>query len=94
MDELLYDAEAMLGAEPADHSLVEDLNQAERLAATIEQAVWRETGARVKDLRVEVTRQGVLLTGRCKTYYAKQQAQHAAMRVPGGNPLTNRIEVV
>ena len=34
------------------------------LAATIEQAVWRETAGRVKNLCVEVSREGVPLTGR------------------------------
>lgn len=95
MEELLFDAEALLAADLAeDHHLCEEFGRAERLAATIEQAVWRATGGGVKDLRVEVNRQGVLLTGHCNTYYTKQQAQHAAMRVPGGNPLINQIDVL
>ena len=94
MDELAYDAETVLAAEFAEDPLCEDLGQSERLAASIEQAVWRETGGRVKNLRVEIRREGILLTGCCNTYYAKQQAQHAAMHVPGGNPLINQIEVV
>jgi osmotically-inducible protein OsmY len=77
----------------ADHPLPETLEEAEKLAASIERAVWRETGGRVRNLRVEVNEDGILLTGRCSTYYAKQQAQHAAMQVPGGGELTNRIEV-
>jgi hypothetical protein len=76
-----------------DHPLPETLEEAEKLAAEIERAVWRETGGRVRNLRVEIGEEGVLLTGRCDTYYAKQQAQHAAMRVPGGGELTNLIEV-
>ena len=94
MDELLSDAEASLAAELADHPLADDVCQAERLAASIEQAVWRATSGRVKDLRVEVNHDGILLTGHCNTYYAKQQAQHAAMRFPGDRSLINRIEVV
>ena len=94
MDDRPYDVEPLL---PAgwfpDHPLPETLAEAERLAASIERAVSRETGGRVRNLRVEVNRDGVLLTGRCNTYYAKQQAQHAAMRVPGGGQLTNQIEV-
>jgi hypothetical protein len=35
-----------------------------------------------------------VLSGRCATYYAKQQAQHAAMRLLVGEPLVNQIEVV
>ena len=73
--------------------LPETLAEAERLAAFIERAVWEETGGGVRDLRVEVSRHGIILTGRCDTYYTKQKAQHAAMGVPGGGQLTNQIEV-
>lgn len=94
MDELLYEAETVLSGESfADHPLPQTLAEAERLAASIERAVWRETAGNVRDLRVEVNRDGILLTGHCNTYYAKQKAQHAAMRVPGGGQLTNQIEV-
>ena len=73
--------------------LPETLEEAEELAASIEQAVQRETGRGVEDLTVEVSPQGILLRGRCTTYYTKQLAQHAAMRVPGGDRLINGIEV-
>lgn len=73
--------------------LPETLAEAEQLAASIEEAVSRETGGRVRNLRVEVDRQGVTLTGRCTTFYTKQRAQHAAMAFPGGHPLSNQIEV-
>jgi len=77
-----------------DYPVPETLTEAEKLAASIERAVSRQTCGRVRNLRVEVSREGVLLTGRCSTYYAKQQAQHAAMQVPGGGQLTNLIEVM
>ena len=94
MDNRSYDGPAVSAAEHfPDHPLPETLAEAEKLAASIERAVSRETGGRVRNLHVEVNRDGVLLTGRCNTYYAKQQAQHAAMRVPGGGQLTNQIEV-
>jgi hypothetical protein len=73
--------------------LPETLEEAEELAASIEQAVQRETGRAVADLTVEVGPQGILLRGRCATYYTKQLAQHAAMNTPGGDRLTNSIEV-
>ena len=76
-----------------DHPLPETLAEAERLAALIERAVRRETRGGVRNLSVEVNRQGILLKGRCPTYYLKQLAQHAAMGMPGGNRLTNQIEV-
>lgn len=90
----LSQATARTALKSADPLLPEDFGQAERLAASVEQAVWRATSGKVKDLRVKVSREGVLLTGRCSTYYAKQAAQHAAMRVPGCSPLINQIEVV
>jgi hypothetical protein len=73
--------------------LPETLEEAEELATSIEQAVQRETGRGVNDLTVEVSPQGILLRGRCTTYYTKQLAQHAAMSMPGGERLTNSIEV-
>ena len=73
--------------------LPETLEEAEELATSIEQAVQRETGRGVADLTVEVSPQGILLRGRCTTYYTKQLAQHAAMSMPGGDRLINSIEV-
>ena len=91
MDEFLMETEVTL---PGDFAgLPETLEEAERLAASIERAVQRETGHGVHDLLVEVNRNGVLLRGRCASYYCKQLAQHAAMGLPGGDRLTNSIEV-
>ncbi len=73
--------------------LPETLEEAEELAASIERAVQRETGRGVNDLTVEISPQGVLLRGRCTSYYTKQLAQHAAMSMPGGERLINSIEV-
>ena len=73
--------------------LPETLEEAELLAASIERAVQLETDRGVADLSVEIGPQGVHLRGRCETYYTKQLAQHAAMRVPGGDRLINSIEV-
>ena len=69
------------------------LEEAEELAASIEQAVRSKTGRGIRNLRVEVDRNGVRLNGYCNTYYCKQLAQHAAMAHPGGQQLTNAIEV-
>ena len=71
----------------------ETLEEAEELVASIERAVQDETDWGVVDLTVEVSPQGVLLRGRCDTFYTKQLAQHAAMRIPGGDRLVNSIEV-
>ena len=85
--------EVRLAAEFVDVGLPETIEEAEELAASIEQAVQRGTGRRIRDLTVEVDRDGVCLKGHCATYYCKQLAQHAAMAVPGGDRLTNSIEV-
>jgi osmotically-inducible protein OsmY len=74
--------------------LPETLEDAERLAGSIERAVSRETSGGVQGLRVEVNTRGVLLTGRCHSFYTKQKAQHAAMGLSGAEELTNSIEVV
>ena len=73
--------------------LPETLKEAEALAASIERAVMNETDWGVSDLTVEIGPQGVHLRGRCESFYTKQLAQHAAMRIPGGNRLVNSIVV-
>ena len=90
MEDLQFRMNAMDGFAEV---LPETLEEAEELAASIERAVQYETGRGVADLTVEVGPQGVLLKGRCDTYYTKQLAQHAAMGVPGGDRLINSIEV-
>lgn len=49
--------------------------------------------AHVRNLRVVIVEQGVVLEGQAACYYAKQLAQHAAMAVTGLPLLANRIEV-
>ena len=69
--------------------------EAEKLAARIERAVRRGTNDKVRELRVDVLAEGVVLRGRCGTYYSKQLAQHAALTLLKDEslPLINRIEV-
>jgi hypothetical protein len=69
-------------------------SEAEVLATAIERAVLRETSRGVRGLRVEVLRHGIVLVGRCSSYYIKQKAQHAAMGFcRSGRQLSNGIEV-
>lgn len=49
--------------------------------------------AHVRDLRVVVLEDGVVLEGRAATYYAKQLAQHVVTKVLGLSLRANRIEV-
>ena len=85
--------EAGFASQAVGTELPETLHEAEELAASIEKAVHRETCYGVRNLSVEVDRNGVRLRGRCTTYYCKQLAQHAAMGIPGGDRLINSIEV-
>jgi hypothetical protein len=63
-------------------------------AEHLELKVKRRLGSRVRDLRVIVRRDGVILTGRASTYHAKQLAQHAAMELGALPILANDIEVI
>ena len=67
--------------------------EAEKLAARIERAVRRGTNDKVRDLRVEIADEGILLQGRCGTYYCKQLAQHAAIALAKPEVVINQIEV-
>ncbi len=95
MEQLAYGTMAVVSADGVRrHPLPETLAEAERLAASIERAVRRETGGAVRNLHVEVGRNTVALHGRCGSFYTKQKAQHAAMGFSGIRDVTNRIEVV
>ena len=59
----------------------------------LELLVQRRLGSRVRDLRVLVRQDGVILQGRAGTYHAKQLAQHAAMELSALPILANDIEV-
>jgi hypothetical protein len=65
----------------------------EKLASRIERAIRRGTCDKVRELRVEIRKDCVVLSGRCGTFYSKQLAQHAAMPLTDGKPLVNQIEV-
>lgn len=69
------------------------LSEPERLAALVAWAIRRQTGTRVEALDVRVEPAQVVVTGRCPTFYCKQLAQTAAMRVLGCRQLSNCIEV-
>jgi hypothetical protein len=59
----------------------------------LELQVQRRLGSRIRDLRVIVRHEGVILRGRTSTYHAKQLAQHAAMELADLPILANEIEV-
>ena len=59
----------------------------------LEALVQRRLNGRVRDLRLLVRDQGLMLQGQTSTYYAKQLAQHAAIEIAGFPILANEIEV-
>jgi hypothetical protein len=59
----------------------------------LESLLVRRLGNRVRDLRVLIRPEGMILQGRAATYHAKQLAQHAAMELADLPILANRIEV-
>lgn len=59
----------------------------------LETMVLSRLGGRIRDLRVLVRDNGLILQGRAPTYHAKQLAQHAAMEVGRLPILANDIEV-
>ncbi len=65
------------------------LSEEERL----ESLLLRRLGNRIRDLRVVVLPNGLILQGRTGTYHAKQIAQHAAMEMATLPIVANEIEV-
>jgi hypothetical protein len=59
----------------------------------LESQMVRRLAGRVRDLRIIVRHNGVILQGWSGTYHAKQLAQHAAMDLTGLPVLANDIEV-
>ena len=59
----------------------------------LELLVQHRLGSRVRDLRVLVRQDGIILQGRAGTYHAKQLAQHATMELTTLPILANDIEV-
>jgi hypothetical protein len=59
----------------------------------LESLMQRRLGNRVRDLRVAVLADGIVLQGRTSTYHCKQLAQHAAMELTSLPILANDIEV-
>lgn len=59
----------------------------------LESQVLSRLGGRIRELRVVIRENGLILQGRAPTYHAKQLAQHAAMEVGKLPILANDIVV-
>jgi hypothetical protein len=57
-------------------------------------SVQRQLAGRIRDLRVIVQDEGLVLQGRAYSYYAKQLAQQAVMKATGLPLVANDIEVL
>lgn len=66
------------------------LTEEERLESMLQ----RRLGNRVRDLRVVLVPDGLILQGRTATYHAKQVAQHVAMELADLPILANEIIVL
>jgi hypothetical protein len=59
----------------------------------VERQMQRRLGSRVRDLRLIVRQDGMILQGRALSFYAKQLAQHAAMELAALPIVANNIQV-
>jgi len=55
--------------------------------------VRRRLAGRIRDLRLVLRENGIVLQGRACSYYGKQLAQHEVLRVANAARLVNEIEV-
>ncbi len=70
------------------------MSVASGLAALIEGHITRRASGRIRDLHVVCSDDRIILTGRSRTYHAKQLAQEAALDFAEGHPtLANQIVV-
>jgi hypothetical protein len=60
----------------------------------VEQTVLARTGGRIRELRVHLSGDRLVITGRTSTYYSKQLATHAAIDAAATEfPVQNEVEV-
>jgi hypothetical protein len=76
-----------------NEQLVRDTTTCEGLARIEDHMRCRLTG-QVRDFRLVVLDQGLVLRGHAYTYYAKQLAQHAVMEATSLPIRANEIEVL
>jgi hypothetical protein len=69
------------------------LRERNHLAHWLERMIRRRTHGRVRDLKVEVGPEHIVLFGRSRSFYGKQLAQHAVIELVGHEPLKNKIAV-
>jgi osmotically-inducible protein OsmY len=80
---------AKIRSKEADERVASNL----ALEIAIRQRIETRLQGRVRNLRVRVSDDVVILEGQCATYYTKQLAQHAAMGIIEDEQLENAIVV-
>ena len=68
-------------------------SDSKELIMEIKRMIRRETNRGVQEMRVTLEDGKVVLYGYCRTFYTKQLAQQAAMKVLGADELVNEIRV-
>jgi hypothetical protein len=71
-----------------------DLRDVTATLPCLEAQLQARLGGQVRGLRLELQEGRVVLHGQCRTYYAKQLAQHAVMDATALPIAANAIEVV
>jgi osmotically-inducible protein OsmY len=84
-------SDAPISVEPPE--LVETPADRRALALRIKRSVRRHAGGGIKALDVQVDHRTIRLGGRSVSFYCKQLAQQAAMRICGERQVINDIEV-
>jgi osmotically-inducible protein OsmY len=84
-------SDAPRSAEPANPMAAAADRRA--LSMRVKRSVRRFAGGGVKSLEVQVDDETIRLGGRCVSFYCKQLAQQAAMRICGDRQVVNQIEV-
>jgi hypothetical protein len=76
--------------------LRQDAKEATAIAEILEQVernIRLRTGGTIRELRVVLEENTVVITGRTSTYYNKQLATHALLDAMGDRELRNEIDV-
>lgn len=63
------------------------------IPADLEGAIRETTAGRVRNLRVYLSGESLVLEGESRTFYGKQLAQHVALTWAGGHTIRNEITV-
>lgn len=67
---------------------------ASSLASAVAARLWLAAGQRIRNLQVALDDHGrVVMRGTCRSYYAKQVAQHVLLKLLPDRPMLNLLDV-